>query len=598
MVCAGFAPCAPRARRGIAITDQNHNEERAEIPNAKRKADWPTMACVTLVLLLGLALRLWGIGWSLPNAQHPLATYHPDELVNLAATQNVDLGHGQFDTQFYNYGAFYFYLANFAQTFGRGYGLIATNAVPVADAPLPPLELIVRHAPEQAGLFLAGRIMTALLGAATIPLLFALGNRLFGRRVGMGAALLYAIAPLAVVHAHFLTVDVPATFFVTLALWASARLLDVETMSVKQAWGAYVGAGMACGLCAATKYNTGLVLIAPLVAHYLNRNAEACRLHRKAHIAVMLIAAAFAFLVGCPGPLINWNVFWNGTYPGSGVRYELFEHSRTGHDLLFVNTGPGWWYHLVVSLPYGLGIPLLLLSLAGVTYACRRRTKGDVLLLAFLLLYFGVTGFSAVRFARYMLPLFPVLCLFAYRLVCEPLANLNLRRMVQAAGALTLFLTGAYMFALTQRMTQTDPRDLAAAYLSEKASPGASITFAKTPWYYSPPLSPRFGELAAPGRRRAAQEVTRYQLRIPEQEWDTSVLSPLPDYIVISNSETLHTVDRLRVPNAVAWMQAIPASYKPQTFGSVSVFGLPPNRTIIPDDLLYILPTLRVYKKQ
>ncbi len=567
-------------------------------PQVKRKADWPTVGWVTLILLLGLGLRLWGLGWSLPNAQHPLATYHPDELVNFAATQNVDLGHGQLDTQFYNYGAFYFYLANFAQTFGRGYGLVPTTSAPPAESPLPPLEMMARQAPERAGLFLAGRAMTALLGAATIPLLFALGTRLFGRQTGLGGALLYAVAPLAVVHAHFLTVDVPATFFVTLALWASSRLLDVETMSVKQAWGAYTLAGVACGLCAATKYNTGLVLIAPLVAHYLTRNPNACQLHRKAHFVVMLIAAGFAFIVGCPGPLINWDAFWNGTYYGTGVRYELFEHSRTGHGLLFVNTGPGWWYHLAVSLPYGLGIPLLLLSLAGLVYACRQRSRGDILLLAFWMLYFGATGFSAVRFARYMLPLFPVLCLFAARLVCEPLANQTVRRILQVAGALTLVLTGAYTFALTQRMAQPDPRDLAAAYLNEQSPNGASVAFATVPWYYSPPLSPRFGELAAPRRRLAAQEITRYQLRIPEQEWDTNVFSPPPDYIVISNIETLHPLDRLRYPNAVAWKQAIPAAYQTQIFGSTAVFGLPPNRTIIPDDLLYILPTLTVYTKR
>ncbi len=91
--------------------------------------------------------------------------------------------------------------------------------------------------------------------------------------------------------------------------------------------------------------------------------------------------------------------------------------------------------------------------------------------------------------------------------------------------------------------------------------------------------------------------MTRFQLRIPDQEWGTDVFSPLPDYIVVSNIETLHPLDRLRHPNAVAWKQAIRPSYQAKTFGSSCVFGLPPNRTIIPDDLLYILPTLTIYVK-
>ena len=592
---------------------------------SSRKADWPTIGIVSLIVVLGLALRLWGIGWSLPNAQHPLATYHPDETVNLQAAQMVDIPHGQFDTKFYNYGTLYFYLASFAQTFGRGYGLVpATPALP-ADTSLSEVEKMTRMAPEMAGLYLAGRVTTALLGTATIALLFALGLRLFGRKTGFLAALLYAIAPFAVVHAHFLTVDVPATFFVTLALLCAAKLLTAPTRKN------YVLAGIACGLCAATKYNTGLVLIAPVVAYLLalplgRRKAEEkkkrkeegeeqqTRIETSAEGTelIMSLPVSFSsfllfffsssfltFLLACPGPWLNWNAFWNGTYANTGVRYELFEHSRLGHGSQFEQTGVGWVYHLVVSLPYGMGVWLLLLALAGVGYACQRRTKGDLILLAFFFLYYLAAGLSAVRFARYMLPLFPVLCLFAARLVCEPFPRPRSRQVWYAVGGLVTLMTLLYTLGLVKRMAQPDPRDAAAAYLNDHAAPHASVAFAETPWFFSPPLSPRFGQLAAPQRALAAQEVTRFQLRLPapNTEWDTGVFSPAPDYVVISNLETLHVVDRLRRPDAVTWMNTIPPDYTRKTFGSSVVFGLPPNRAIIPEDLLYILPTLTVYER-
>ena len=146
-------------------------------------------------------------------------------------------------------------------------------------------------------------------------------------------------------------------------------------------------------------------------------------------------------------------------------------------------------------------------------------------------------------------------------------------------------------------MAQTDPRDQAAAYLDAHAAPGASIAFPTVPWYYSPPLSPRFGELGAPLRALAASEVTRYDLRISAQEWDQGVLAPPPDYILVSNLETLSVVDRLHTPAAVAWMQAIPKDYGRKTFGGSDVWGMPPNRNIIPEDLLYIIPTLTVYER-
>jgi len=560
-----------------------------------------------LITLLGLALRLWGIGWSLPDARHPLATYHPDELVNLGAARAADIPHGQFDIQFYNYGAFYFYLVSFAQTVASGWGLI-----PAAPQNPTPAQL----AAENAALFLTGRVVTALLGTATILVIFALGHRGYGRRAGLLAALLYALAPLAVVHAHFLTVDVPATFFVALALLWAVRLLAVPPIyaagcRLPQAgpghtgigplatWKDYVLAGVWVGLAAATKYTAGLVLIAPIVAHLLAKAPGACNRHRAAQWVVLLCLTALVFLLACPGPLLNLEAFWEGTYPGSGVRYELLEHARTGHGDLFIATGPGWWYHLVISLNFGLGLPLLLLAIAGFLFACVRRSKPDKILLAFFLLAYLAASASAVRFARYMIPLFPVLCVWVARLVTEPFPRRSVRQAMAAVGALVTVGTAVYAFSLTRLMALRDPRDTVADRLEQTAPQGASVAFAKIPWFYSPPLSPLFGALAAPTRARAAEETTRFQLRIPPAEWDQSVLTPPPDYVLLSNLETLHAVDRLRLAPAVSFVQAIPADYRRHVFPPPApVYGLPRFGPIVPEDLLYIMPTLTVYAKR
>ena len=175
------------------------------------REDKKGLVLLALVVILGLFLRVEGIRWSLPDARHPLATYHPDELINLEAALKVDIPHLQLDTEFYNYGALYFYMVSFAHTVARGWGFIPSTPQSVTA-------LMPEAAPERAALFLVGRSVTAIMGTLTIVAVYFLGRRLYGRRAGLLAALLYAVAPLAVVHAHFLTVDVPATFFVTMAL--------------------------------------------------------------------------------------------------------------------------------------------------------------------------------------------------------------------------------------------------------------------------------------------------------------------------------------------------------------------------------------------
>ena len=555
------------------------------------RRDKQALGLLLLIVTLGMGLRFWGLTWSLPDARHPVATYHPDERVNLNAALQADIAHGKFDIQLYNYGTFYFYLVDLAHIVGKGYGFIPTPT-PQSESRPPTL---AEEAAITAKYFLVGRLVSVLFGTATLPVLYALGRRMFGRRAGLTAALLYGIAPLAVLHAHFLTVDVTATFFVTLTLLWSARLLTSQT------WPDYALAAVWAGLAAATKYNAGLVLIAPIAAHFLRKDASACKTHRAGQCVVLIAVALLTFLIACPGPWLNFDAFWNGIegYPGSGLRYELFEHARSGHGYLFTDTGNGWWYHLAVSLPFGLGPALLIAALLGLIPALQQRTKSDWLLLAFFLVYFGLTGFSNVRFARYMLPLFPVFCLWAARF----LLGVKIRGIASGGGFLIvppLTLYGSCSLLLC--MTTQDPRDAAADYLERTAPQGASVAFATVPWFYSPPLSPRFGELAASGRARAAREVTRFKLILPpekpdrsREDWDRSVLTPAPDYVVLSDIETMHPYTRLHLAAPTAFMNSLPYKNKTVFAPPATWDPLYRNAAIIPEDILYVRPTITLY---
>lgn len=547
---------------------------------------------LAVITVLGICLRFWGIGWGLPDVRRPLATYHPDEVINFSASQRVDMLGGKFDVGFYSYGAFYFYLVDAAKIIGRGYGAIPTTPnLPADSPPLSEMQSAERQLPEIRGLYLAGRIVSAVAGVLTIAVLFALARRLFGERVGLTAALLYAAAPLAAVHAHFFTVDVCATLFVTLALLASARLLE------SQHWKEYLIAGICTGLAAATKYSAGLVLVAPVAAHILASPHDGRGKPRLFGPLVLVAATTLVFLTACPGPIINWDAFWNGMaeFGPSGLKYELFQHSRQGHGLLFVNTGPGWWYHLVISLRYGLGLPLLLLAATGIASAIGARTKQDRLLLWFVLVFYGITSLSAVRFARYMIPLYPALCVIAARRVWQIKPRTLHHHAVPAAFGLLVLLTGGYTVSLVHAMASRDPRDTAADYLQAKAPQGATVAFAKVPWYFSPPLSPWFGAVS-PRLREKCLESTRYTFLLPHEgsEFDVSVLTPSPNYIVLSNIEAAPEI-RLRTPAAQSFLELARRGRSSMVFGPPALFDMAFSGELVPDDLLYILPRITVY---
>ena len=334
-------------------------------PNKKTAAaDSPSAlirnAPLLFILLLALGLRLWGIGWGLPNATR-LFSYHPDESLVVGASLTVNPFAFQFDPGFYNYGSLGLLLNSVAIHLGEFAGLVPpgpAQGVPSATA------------------LLVARLVTAFLGVGTCGFLFGAGRRLYGAAAGIAAAIFYAITPLAVQHGHFATVDVPATFFVAGAIYFAVRHLEPSSCRPRD----LLWCGLWSGFAAATKYNTGLVILAGLAAWWLTETRPAKSL------IVLIGAAVFGFLVGCPAILLNFT----GTL--GAILYES-AHARSGHGDVFDATPPAFIYHAFFNLRWGLGWPLAdRLRRRSSVYALYRRRPGDLLLLAFALPFYMLMG--------------------------------------------------------------------------------------------------------------------------------------------------------------------------------------------------------------
>lgn len=550
-----------------------------------------------LLFCLALALRLWGITWGLPDQNH-LFSYHPDEGVNLVnGVLESGVPRPHLDLGFYNYGALYFYLWQGAVALNRTYALLS---LPSTGAPN------VSSPESVAAMILVGRLLTAILGAGAAWAVFALGNRLFGKATGLVAATTYAVMPAAVVHGHYATVDVPATFFVTVALVFGARLLAASRRRDG------VLAGLFCGLAAATKYNCGLVLFAPLAALLLRRRFSIPRSDVSSQWGgpwpgntgmgvgyweplIVLASAAAGFVIGCPGVVLNWPRF------SADFSYEL-KKSGEGMGLLFAETGSGWVYHLTSSLYFGLGPVLLGFTLAALGFALVRHTRQDWYLLAFLIPYYLLIGYAQVRFLRYVIPLFPVLAVFVGRFVSEPWPGKPVvGRVLAVLGGVVGLVTLLYSLSLDQLMAQPDARDRALAYIRQNVPRGKTIAFATTPWYYTPPLVPEFTAPSPAVRRRAAEAFTDYVLRLPEPgtEWDKKVFEPMPDYVLLSNIES---ADAIRVNWAPArpFLEVLKAHYVPRVFENERLlWGIRwENPQYAPNDWLYIMPRIALYTRK
>ncbi len=332
-----------------------------------------------ILFLFALSVRLFRVNWDQTHF------FHPDERAIGFAVDRLSFSPLQLNPHFFAYGSLPLYLikvvtslaGTFRESF-RGY---------------------------DSSIFV-GREISAVLGALTALLLAMLGTRLYGRRVGLLAGVLMAAAVLHVQNSHFATSDVPLTFLILLALFFLVRL--VETGSLRH----YVGAGIAAGLAVATKFSALPIFLAIGIAILYRWIVEGRRLRPVLNGAALLLFIAVGFFVGQPYAVLDFPAF----------RKDILEQSRMVREAgIFPYTNqyigvPKYVYDLGQMVVWGMGPLLGLAALAGTLRTCmetaRKRRMAEVLLLAWVVPFFAITGSFDVKFPRYLLPIYPMLILW------------------------------------------------------------------------------------------------------------------------------------------------------------------------------------------
>ena len=521
-----------------------------------RRMPW----ALAFILGVALTLRLAGIGWGLPNADHYFS-YHPDEIFLLLPS--FGFAQGDLNPHFFNYGTLYLYLV--------GLPAVALGLVP--DPASFPAGL--------RSLYLEGRIITALLGSVTVLLLYLALRRESPWLARISAAFL-AICPLHVVTSHYATVDVPATLFLTLAFLFTLRGADRADAR------AALPVGLAVGLAAATKYNAGLFLLPALVAPLF-----AGQKLKLGWWLALPAGALVGFLIG--NPYVSSDEFLKG------FLFEL-RHAQAGGTLAFVDTGPGWAYHLTRGLPVALGYPLLAATVAGIVAAIARRSPAARLSLLWIIFYLSVIGFGKERFIRYLVPLTPFLCVLAAWGIMWLIQRARRPRLQAAAallGCILMLLTALYAGGRVLPLIGLDARDF--AWLQARsdvlgARPEARIGLVHSPWYYHPPVSP----YNAGGFSRQMFDAWNAEQRdrVVVTGWDGANLAAArPSLFFLSDLESADPL-RLRDPAARGFLSELERRYSERrTFGGAPIpfSWLAPGRSRQPPDWLYDSPRITVY---
>ncbi len=407
------------------------------------------LAALGLIVLFAAALRLWGVGFGLPNV-----LCRPDELVH--ATLAVSVAEGELNPRFFRYPTLYFYIM------GAIYRVIFFFIESPAGAAR---EAFVRE--HALVLITAGRLLSVLASVCTVPAVYALGRRAGGRLTGLLAAALLAANYLSARDAHFMTVDAAMTLLVVVAL---VKVLDaMEDGGAKS----FVIAGLLAGLAASVKYNAALLAFAVLAAHLVAARREGTSLVRSlagGRLWLSALVMVAAFVVTSPFTVLDYRAFAadfmneahhfsTGYYPGRPP------HSTIG------------FYVWVVAL-HGLGILPGLLALAGLVRWAKDRDGRGLALIAFAA-PFGASMLSGETvFARYALPLVPIACLAGARGI-ELLAERGGERSAGLLAAALFVLASAQPLYNAVRfdalISREDTRNLAEGWIIDNLEPGGLV---------------------------------------------------------------------------------------------------------------------------
>jgi hypothetical protein len=337
-----------------------------------------------------------------------------------------------------------------------------------------PTLLMYVNAPFQAWQngpsYLTARIVGVVLATASIAAAWWLGRRAFGTpSAGMVAAAAVGVCTIHVAYSHAAVTDVPLTLGVgvSLALLVSGRL---EL------------AGIAIGLSMGFKY-PGVFLLVPLVI-------AGWKQWRRLAVSGVLVVAAF--LASSPFIIVH----------AQQARHEAFRVQRLARD--------GWlgFEHdhiapiaFVGRLWDGLG-PALVVCGVGLVIALVRRTRTDLILASFVVVYFADLLTLSAHFDRYVLPLVPALGALAGRM-----------RSLAPVTLLLLVVPLTWSIRDTKVLTRTDTRIVAHRWVEQHVAPGTRIA--------ADPSTPAFGRLNVlslllPGPKRGFdpnRNVTRLRRR-------------------------------------------------------------------------------------
>lgn len=473
-------------------------------------------------------------------------------------------------------------------------------------------------------LHLVGRTLSGILDIGNLLLIFLIGNNIYRKRLGLIAALFYAVAVMPIQQSHFFTTDTYETFFVLITFLLLIIFLKVRSPMINISLSILIGISM--GLALASKISAavfGLMIGVALAMKFLQQ-LKRFSLPRNMFYVVdfaLLILITIYVVFRLASPYIFNDASWlDITLNKSFLESLNFQRSAITGEVIFppsmqwFETTP-YLFPLKNIIVWGLGIPIGISAIFGLGYFVYEQILylkhhyklkqlltplTSPLLIAFIWIIgdFIYRGGNFVKSFRYLLAILPFLTIFA-ALAIYQLKKVN-KRIYYIVLALVFLPTLLWAYAFTNIYRTTTTRIEASDWIYENVP--ANSTAVVEHWDDGIP----FKTLVPPPHLYNATELAVYN---PDDHTKIPYLFEIlskTDYIFLSSDRARMTIGELpdRHPIMTSYYSALDdgsLGYKliKEVSSYPEIFGIEINDSKAEEAFwVYDHPTVRIYKKE
>ncbi len=367
-----------------------------------------------LIIIFAFLIRFYGINWD--SGFH----LHPDERMIIIVAERINF-FDQLNPQFFNYGTLPLYLL-------KGVAQL--------------LDFIFQtNLANYNGLLLLGRFLSVTFDLLTITFIYKTAQLLSSysqsliTNIAIFSSFFYAIAFFPIQNSHFFTVDIPLTSLTTILIYYILKyfIKPFGYQTSKNSFKPIILIGIIFAAMMATKF-TSIIFLPLIWAIIILRRIKIKYSGEKQplrlfffKIAIDSLTFHFTFLtfkfLFMPYAFLDYKKFLNDVLLQLRMNNNPYIFPYT---LQYVGTLP-YFYYLKNIFLWGLGPIISLLSLIGLisffdqipkikNYNNKSKYKKFlpiVFYITWYLYYFLIIGGSAVKFMRYMLPIYPFLAIMA-----------------------------------------------------------------------------------------------------------------------------------------------------------------------------------------